>query len=123
MNDFTTLLRRIWKSPRNGDFYIGAYLDKTGKPEYLLNLNNILGYLVNESDAVSLLYSAQRIIIAYVQELHNETNTPIGYNDHIDRSIDLVTAFADVLEESICRDADMIDKYMKRETSPIIEFK
>lgn len=122
MNDFTALLPKIWKYPATGDFYLGAYI-VNDRPQYLINLSVLLGYFANESDAVRLLCSAQRVIIAYIQELHNKTDEPIGSQATITDSIDYVEYFADVLDESICRDEGMIDKYMKREINPLAEIK
>lgn len=122
MDDLTAILRRLWKDPETLDYYLGAYI-VNGRPEYLINLSVLLEYLGNETDAVRLVLSAQRVIVAYFQELHNETETPIGMSENIDRSIDYVAAFADVLDSAICRDGGMIDKYMKREVNPLIETK
>lgn len=122
MDDLTAILRRLRKDPETLDYYLGAYI-VNGRPEYLINLSVLLEYLGNETDAVRLVLSAQRVIVAYFQELHNETEAPIGMSENIDRSIDYVAAFADVLDSAICRDGGMIDKYMKREANPLIETK
>lgn len=122
MDDSTALLRRLWKDPETMDYYLGAYI-VNDRPEYLINLSVLLKYLANETDAVRLVLSAQRVIVAYLQELHNETGQPTGLLENIDRSIDCVAAFADVLDNAICRDGGMIDKYMKREINPLTETK
>lgn len=122
MDDLTAILRRLWKDPETLDYYLGAYI-VNDRPEYLINLSVLLEYLGNETDAVRLVLSAQRVIIAYLQEAHNDTATPVGSSEKIDSSIDYLTAFADVLDDSICRDATMIDKYMKREINPLVETK
>lgn len=122
MDDLTATLRRLWKDPETLDYYLGAYI-VNDRPEYLINLSVLLEYLGNETDAVRLVLSAQRVIIAYLQEAHNDTATPVGSSEKIDSSIDYLTAFADVLDDSICRDATMIDKYMKREINPLVETK
>lgn len=122
MDDLTAILRRLWKDPETMDYYLGAYI-VNDRPEYLINLSVLLEYLGNETDAVRLVLSAQRVIIAYLQEAHNDTATPVGSSEKIDSSIDYLTAFADVLDDSICRDATMIDKYMKREINPLVETK
>lgn len=120
MDDSTTILRRLWKDPETMDYYLGAYI-VNGRPEYLLNLSVLLEYLGNETDAVRLVLSAQRVIVAYFQEAHNDTDLPIGISENINRSY--VAAFADVLDNAICRNGGMIDKYMKREINPLIEIK
>lgn len=122
MDDSTALLRRLWKDPETLDYYLGAYI-VNGRPEYLINLSVLLEYLGNETDAVRLVLSAQRVIVAYFQEAHNDTSLPVGISENINRSIDYVAAFADVLDNAICRDGGMIDKYMKREINPLTETK
>ena len=122
MDDSTALLRRLWKDPETMDYYLGAYI-VNNRPEYLINLSVLLEYLANETDAVRLVLSAQRVIVAYYQELHNETDQPAGLLENVDRSIDYIAAFADVLDNAICRDGSMIDKYMKREINPLTETK
>lgn len=122
MDDLTAILHRLWKDPETMDYYLGAYI-VNDRPEYLINLSVLLEYLGNETDAVRLVLSAQRVIIAYLKEAHNDTATPVGSSEKIDSSIDYLTAFADVLDDSICRDATMINKYMKREVNPLIPTK
>lgn len=122
MDDLTAILRRLWKDPETLDYYLGAYI-VNGCPEYLINLSVLLEYLGNETDAVRLVLSAQRVIVAYFQEANNDTDLPVGLSENINRSIDYVAAFADVLDSAICRDATMIDKYMKREINPLTENK
>lgn len=122
MDDLTAILRRLWRDPETLDYYLGAYI-VNGRPEYLINLSVLLEYLGNETDAVRLVLSAQRVIIAYFQEAHNDTGLPIGISENINKSVDCVAAFADVLDNAICRDGGMIDKYMKREINPLVETK
>lgn len=38
MDDFTAILRKLWKDPETLDYYLGAYI-VNNRPEYLINLS------------------------------------------------------------------------------------
>lgn len=113
MDYITALQHNIWQAP-NGNYYLGE--DTAGTPaQYLINLNVLLKFFADESDSIDLLIAAQRLIVAYIQEKHTklEGATP---EKVITESINKVAYFADVLDESICRDPMLIKAFTNRNT-------
>lgn len=117
MRNFLEILSDIWQAP-DGDFYLGEDVSSSKTPQYLINVSLLLNYFQGYYDALDLLLSSQRVVIAYFQERDNQLKGPATIEEELSEHVDRIEFFADMLDKAICRDAGLISEYVKRGSIP-----
>lgn len=113
---YADLFSLIWLAP-NGSRYLAYY--RTGDfPEYLIDVGELLKYF-EDFGSIDLIVDMYRLIVDYVKaEIRpNELEYCIPMSFY--NRIDVIGYFADTLERSIVRDANLIENYVNWRTQKV----
>lgn len=113
---YADLFSLIWLAP-NGSRYM-AYCRTGDFPEYLIDVGELLKYF-EDFGSIDLIVDMYRLVVGYViAEIRpNELEhcIPMSFYNRIDD----IGYFADTLERSIVRDANLIKNYVNWRTQKV----
>lgn len=115
---YSDLFNLIWLSP-DGNRYMAYY--RTGDfPEYLIDVGALLKYF-EDFATIDLIIEVQRLIVDFVKETTRPAEIDGYLTNTIYDRIEDIAYFANVLENVVKRDTNLIEGYVEWRTQKVRE--